>query len=173
MHQTKFFTWMKHMSTMKSHLATSGMNFRSVSLINSCMPWGWQTSKSSGFVPNSMTLLSVMLASDKTHLSTYSGDKNMHPIYISLGNIHKDVWNKPSRKGWMLLAKLPTSKFAALKAWLDATEMEKRAMPGVLQKRLFHSCMSIVLAPLQVLEVSSVVDANGKSSKFWWYWWHG
>ena len=61
----------------------------------------------------------------------------------------------------MLLAKLPTSKFVALKAWLDATEMEKRAMPGILQKWLFHSCMSIVLAPLQVLEVLSVVDANG------------
>ena len=65
----------------------------------------------------------------------------------------------------MLLAKLPTSKFAALKAQLNATEMEKRAMPGVLQKRLFHSCMSIVLAPLQVLEVLSVVDANGNEQQ--------
>ena len=102
-----------------------------------------------------------MLASDKTHLSTFSGDKNMHPVYISLGNIHKDIRNKPSHKGWMLLAKLPTSKFGALKARLDATETEKKAMPGVLQKRLFHRCMSVVLKPLRDSDVSTATDANG------------
>lgn len=102
-----------------------------------------------------------MLASDKTHLSVYSGDKNMHPVYLSIGNIRKDVRNKPSRQGWMLLAKLPTSKFAAFKATLDASDSEKSAMPGILSKRLFHRCMSVVLKPLRKMEVSTAVDAEG------------
>ena len=38
-----------------------------------------------------MTLLGIILASDKMHLTNYSGDKSMHAIYMSLGNIHKDV----------------------------------------------------------------------------------
>lgn len=102
-----------------------------------------------------------MLASDKTHLSTYSGDKNMHPIYISIGNIRKDVRNKPSHHAWMLLAKLPTHKFAALKAQLDARQTEKNAMPGILQKRLFHRCMGIVLGPLRSMEVTTAIDVSG------------
>lgn len=102
-----------------------------------------------------------MLASDKTHLSTYSGDKNMHPVYLSIGNIQKDVRNKPSRQGWMLLAKLPTSKFATFKASLDASDAEKKAMTGILQKRLFHRCMKVVLDPLRKMEVTLAVDAEG------------
>lgn len=85
----------------------------------------------------------------------------MHPVYISIGNIHKDIRNKPSRQGWMLLAKLPTSKFAALKARLDASESEKDAMPGILAKRLFHRCMHLVLDPLRSMEVTTAVDADG------------
>ena len=118
-------------------------------------------SKANKHVPKGTTLLSIMLASDKTHLTTFSGDKNMHPVYISIANIHKDVRNKPSRQGWMLLAKLPTHKFAALKARLDATQSEKNAMPGVLQKRLFHHCMAVVLNPLKKMEVTTAVDASG------------
>lgn len=116
-------------------------------------------------MPKGTTIMSVMLASDKTQLSRFSGDKNMHPVYISLGNIHKDMRNKPSRQGWMLLAKLPTSKFAAFKARLDASASEKKAMPGILQKRLFHAAMGIVLAPLKKMEVTQAVDASGNTRR--------
>lgn len=112
-------------------------------------------------IPAGATTLGIMLASDKTHLSTYSGDKNMHPVYISIANIQKDVRNKPSRQGWMLLAKLPTHKFAALKAQLNASASEKKAMPGILQRRLFHQCMRIILEPLRKLETTVAVDAKG------------
>ncbi|KAF8287391.1 hypothetical protein DL93DRAFT_2069359, partial [Clavulina sp. PMI_390] len=107
------------------------------------------------------TTLSIMLASDKTHLTTYSGDKNMWPVYISLGNIHKDTRNKPSRCAWMLLAKLPTEKYASLKARLDASAAEKEAMPGILQRRMFHQCMRIVLEPLRGLTPVTAVDGMG------------
>ena len=37
------------------------------------------------------TILGVILASDKTHLTNFAGDKSMHTVYMSLGNIHKDI----------------------------------------------------------------------------------
>ncbi|KAF8287638.1 hypothetical protein DL93DRAFT_2234551 [Clavulina sp. PMI_390] len=112
-------------------------------------------------IPKGAMILSIKLASDKTHLTNFSGDKNMWPVYISIGNIHKGTRNKPSRRAWILLAKLPTPKFAAFKARLDATKAEKERMPGILQKRLFHQCMEIVLAPLKTLKATHAVDPSG------------
>ena len=37
------------------------------------------------------TILAIVLGSDKTHLMNFSGDKKMHHLYLSLGNIHKSV----------------------------------------------------------------------------------
>lgn len=108
-------------------------------------------------------IMSAMLASDKTHLTNFSGDKNVHAVYISLGNIHKSVRNKPSRQGWILLAKVPTSKFPKFSANLppNTPKSEKERMPGHLQCMLFHKCMRIVLAPLRDLMVRTAVDASG------------
>ena len=36
-------------------------------------------------------ILSVILASDKTHLTNFAGDKSIHVVYMSLGNICKDI----------------------------------------------------------------------------------
>ena len=37
------------------------------------------------------TILGIILASDKMHLTNFSGDKLMHAVYMSLGNIHKEM----------------------------------------------------------------------------------
>jgi len=34
-------------------------------------------------------VLAIMMASDKTQLSTFSGDSNVHPLYVSLGNFYR------------------------------------------------------------------------------------
>ncbi len=56
-------------------------------------------------------ILSIILASDKTHLMNFAGDKSMHTIYVSLGNIHKDIQRKLTAQTWLLVAKIPVSKF--------------------------------------------------------------
>ena len=33
------------------------------------------------------TLIPILLASDKTHLPNFSGDKKLYPVYISIGNV--------------------------------------------------------------------------------------
>lgn len=58
-------------------------------------------------LPEGVTVLPVILATDKTHLTTYSGDKAMHPVYLSIGNIRGEIRNKTNRRAWVMVAMLP------------------------------------------------------------------
>jgi hypothetical protein len=81
----------------------------------------------------------VILASDKTQLSTFSGDKQAWPVYLTIGNIKKSVRRKPSMGASMLLAYLPVTKLACF-------PKDKR---GIENNRIFHDCMREILAPLK------------------------
>ena len=93
----------------------------------------------------------VILASDKTHLTNFSGDKPMHAIYLSLGNISKEKRKQPSSGAWILLAELPTEKFVTTKF---ANTAEAKKMSGLLKRQRFHKCLRLILAPLQAFHPS-------------------
>ncbi|KAF8328381.1 uncharacterized protein EI90DRAFT_2926108, partial [Cantharellus anzutake] len=95
------------------------------------------------------TILAIILGSDKTHLTNFSGDKKMHPIYLSLGNIHKSIRNKPTKRAWCLLANLPISKFSSQEFDESHLADESKGMPSLLQKILYHECLRIILRPLR------------------------
>ncbi len=80
----------------------------------------------------------MILASDKTQLSTFSGDKQAWPVYLTIGNIDKDVRRKPSRRAVVLLGYLPVTK-------LHCFRESDRALQGY---RVFHYAMRQMLAPL-------------------------
>ncbi|TFK90236.1 hypothetical protein K466DRAFT_485132, partial [Polyporus arcularius HHB13444] len=84
------------------------------------------------------TIAPVILASDKTQLSTFSGDKQAWPVYLTIGNIDKDVRRKPSRRAVVLLGYLPVTK-------LHCFHESDRALQGY---RVFHYAMRQMLAPL-------------------------
>ena len=42
-------------------------------------------------LPAGGSIILIIWASDKTHLSNFSRDKSAWPLYISIGNIHKEV----------------------------------------------------------------------------------
>ncbi|KAF8312762.1 uncharacterized protein EI90DRAFT_2866182, partial [Cantharellus anzutake] len=114
------------------------------------------------------TILAIMLGSDKTHLTNFSGDKKMHPVYLSLGNIQKSVRNKPNKRAWILLANLPISKFAATHFDDSHLADKMKGMPGLLQKILYHECLRIVLKPLHehyrtgcIIRPVPLLDAHG------------
>lgn len=69
--------------------------------------------------------MSIVLASDKTHLTNFSGDQHMHAVYMSLGNIRKEIRNKVSHRAWVLLAKLPAPKFSSVNGRTYASKEEK------------------------------------------------
>ena len=96
---------------------------------------------------NGTTILGIILVSDHTHLTNFTGDK-MHAVYLSIGNISKDVCWKHNSCAWLLVTKIPISKFS--KTQFSGPNTEQEAMPGILSHCLFHECMWQVLAPLQL-----------------------
>ena len=67
------------------------------------------------------------------------GGKAAHPLLISLANIRMAVRNKASSHAFLLVALMPIVKFVH----------PDQRMRSVLDARLFHQCLDIVLEPLK------------------------
>ncbi|KAG8789157.1 hypothetical protein FRC12_013822 [Ceratobasidium sp. 428] len=73
--------------------------------------WMWDTQdKIAEHSPNG-TVLSVIISSDKTKLTSFSGNKKAHPVYMTIGNIPKRLrWRISERAniiiGYLLVLKL-------------------------------------------------------------------
>ena len=89
-------------------------------------------------LPDGATIAPIILSSDKTHLSVFQGDKSAWPVYITIGNISKEVRRQPSAHATILLGYLPVAK---LECYQDST----RSLAGY---NLFHFCMTKVLSAL-------------------------
>jgi hypothetical protein len=66
--------------------------------------WWWEMQD---MLPEGGTLVPLIFASDKTHLTNFSGDKSAWPLYMSLGNINKEIRRQSSKRAWVLLSLLP------------------------------------------------------------------
>lgn len=89
-------------------------------------------------LPIGATIALIILSSDKTQLSRFSGDKKAWPVYISIGNIDKAIRRKPSGHATILVGYIPVSK-------LECFAKKTRALEGY---QLFHTCMASLLEPL-------------------------
>jgi hypothetical protein len=69
-----------------------------------------------------------------------TGDRVAHPLLVSLANIRMSTRLKSSSNAFVLTALLPVPKFIH----------KKKRMRGVLEDRLIHECLDIVLRPLKV-----------------------
>ena len=89
-------------------------------------------------LPDGVTLLGVVLSSDKTHI-TQVGNHQAHPLLISLANITADTHRKGLTNSYLLLALLPISKFIHL----------IKCLHGILVDHLLHQVIFIVIKPLK------------------------
>ncbi|KJA18321.1 hypothetical protein HYPSUDRAFT_145116 [Hypholoma sublateritium FD-334 SS-4] len=99
------------------------------------------------------TFVGIVLASDKTPLTIGTGNREMHPVLLSLANIDAGVRMKATSRAFALIAYLPIVKFS------DVTDHEQ----SILKARLYHWCLDIILQPLKIAERQgeTMSDASG------------
>ncbi|KDQ14416.1 hypothetical protein BOTBODRAFT_109889, partial [Botryobasidium botryosum FD-172 SS1] len=97
--------------------------------------WWWEIQKR---LPRGATVVPVIIASDQTQLSNFSGNKSAWPVYLTIGNIAKSVRRKPSNHATILLGYLPVLD---LRIFSEKLQSSKGA-------DLFHLCMQMITAPL-------------------------
>ena len=95
----------------------------------------------------------LIISTDRTQVTLF-GNKTAYPVYLTLGNIPKDIRQKSSRHVHILLAYLPTTK---LKLLTNAAS-RRRTLTN-----LFHACMGQITEPLCDAGINRIVmkDGNG------------
>ncbi|KAM6499250.1 hypothetical protein JOM56_004758 [Amanita muscaria] len=119
--------------------------------------WWWEMqSVLEAHQPGAM-LVPVIISSDRTQVTVF-GNKTAYPVYLTIGNLPKDIRRKSSARGQILLAYLPTSKLRCV-----TNHASRRRMIS----NLFHSCLRQLLAPLEGTGVDGLVmvDGNGISRR--------
>ena len=97
------------------------------------------------------TIVPVILLTDKTQLILFR-NKVVYPVYVSIGNIPKEIRRKPSHHAQTLLAYLPAT-------WLE--HIENKSSHRRSLANIFHACMAKVLKPLESAGVSGVEMTRG------------
>ncbi|KAG5636644.1 hypothetical protein H0H81_007301 [Sphagnurus paluster] len=104
--------------------------------------WWWKIQE---LLPKGATIAPLILSSDKTQLSQFRGDKKAWPVYLTIGNISKEIRRQPSAHATILVGYLPVAK-------LECYSEPMRSLAGY---RLFHYCMS------KILEILVEAGENG------------
>ncbi|KAI0633956.1 hypothetical protein C8Q77DRAFT_1193668 [Trametes polyzona] len=113
--------------------------------------WWWGTQAQLDERLPGATVVPVIISSDKTQLTSF-GTKTAYPVYLTIGNLPKDIRRKPSRRGQILLAYLPATNLKHV----SSKEARRRALAN-----LYHACMRYVLAPLRAAGLSGIKLTSG------------
>lgn len=104
-------------------------------------------------LPEGHTLAPIIIATDKTQLTQFSGSKAAYPIYLTLGNLPKSICRKPSKRACILLGYLSVDKISD-----DGISQREHT---ARYQRLFHESMRHILAPLKEAGRSGVEMTGG------------
>ncbi|KAJ7201715.1 hypothetical protein GGX14DRAFT_371195, partial [Mycena pura] len=103
-------------------------------------------------LPEGAALAPVIIATDKTQLTQFSGGKSVYPVYLTLGNIPKALHRKPSQNACILLGYLSIDK-------IPRKNLSKQSVKTRNQK-LFHASMRVILQPL-IAAGNDGIDVEG------------
>ncbi len=84
------------------------------------------------------TVIPVIVSFDKTQLTLFY-DKQAYPVYLTIGNIPKDIQQKPTHHAQLLMGYIPTTKLECI--------ANKSTWHCVLAN-IFHFCMGDILGPI-------------------------
>ena len=92
-----------------------------------------------------------------TRRSLLSSATRVYPLYMTIGNIPKEIRCKPSSRAHILLGYLPTSRLSHIKS--PATH--QRALSN-----LFCACVGCILAPLKKYGLTGINMTAGDGSEY-------
>ncbi|OJT07538.1 hypothetical protein TRAPUB_1634 [Trametes pubescens] len=118
--------------------------------------WWWKIQQKLDKRRAGGTVIPIIISSDKTQLTVF-GNKSAYPVYLTIGNLPKDIRRKPSHRGQILLAYLPTS---------NLEHITNKAARRRTLSNLFHACMRQILSPLQTAGEDGVSMTSGDGRLF-------
>ncbi|KAI0323498.1 hypothetical protein GY45DRAFT_1264472 [Cubamyces sp. BRFM 1775] len=118
--------------------------------------WWWATQEQLERLRPGATIVPIIISSDKTQLTLY-GSKSAYPVYMTIGNLPKEVRRQLSRRGQILLAYLPASNLKHI----TSVTARRRALAN-----LFHACLSRILAPLKTAGIDGIELATGRDDVY-------
>ncbi|KIM60591.1 hypothetical protein SCLCIDRAFT_94466, partial [Scleroderma citrinum Foug A] len=89
-------------------------------------------------LPSGAMLVPILAASDKTPITRMTGGLEMHPLFISIGNIDSQVHMAATSHAWQCVAFMPIPKFEVHSYYQT-----------ILQTRIWHKCVDIVTQNLK------------------------
>ena len=98
-----------------------------------------------------MTIIPNIISSDKTQVTLFH-NKAAYPIYLTIGNIPKTIFCKPSYHAQILLGYLPTSRLE---------HITNQASCHRVPANLFHICMGCIMEPLWTAGVEGTKMTSG------------
>ncbi|KAM6489569.1 hypothetical protein JOM56_014988 [Amanita muscaria] len=113
--------------------------------------WWWELQNILEARKPGATIAPLIISSDKTQITLF-GNKTAYPVYLTIGNLPKSIRRKPSQRGQILLAYLPTSKLSSI-----AVQSSRRRMVV----NLFHACLRRLVKPLDQIGIDGVLMKDG------------
>ncbi|KAH9975424.1 hypothetical protein BGW80DRAFT_1169067 [Lactifluus volemus] len=101
--------------------------------------WWWSTQEAVELDKPGATIIPLIVSTDKTQLTLFR-NKSAYPVYLTIGNIPKEIRWKPSSRAYVLLGYLPTTRLQ------HVTNVSARRR---LLANLYHACMGRIFSSIQ------------------------
>ena len=122
-------------------------------------------------LPAGSMLIPLLLTSDQTCLTNFSGDKKLWHLYMSIGNICSHIRNKPTVLAWILIGLMPIGpkRTAGVKGF---TLQQQEFDALTVQHRILERILEPLLGIYEVLNFVSLrsllLTSNGRQEDFQW-----
>ncbi|KAG1905852.1 uncharacterized protein F5891DRAFT_975993 [Suillus fuscotomentosus] len=120
--------------TFQPHVVNTGGQHEYGDYMSADMAWKIQVNSILG-----ATQVPIILGSDKTPVTRTTGGLEMHPLFITIGNLDSEVRSKATLRAWHCIAYMPIANFCVHPDY-----------QSILQARLWHRCVDLVCANLKV-----------------------
>ena len=102
-------------------------------------------------LPLEATMVPIILASDKMLVTRHTGGLQMHPVFLTIGNIQSDIRMQASSHAWHCIAFIPSPKIKV-----------HSKCKTLLSSQLFHWSLDVITTRLKeaVKNGHMLVDAS-------------